>query len=93
MIAMGREFFDNLVTEYNEVDIIIKSDKDTVYRSTFNLSSISNDLYNIIYTGITTTPFLHFEDVEGDYCFINTDEILAIEFVKSRNKKIFKPKK
>ena len=43
MIAMGREFFDNLVTEYNEVDIIIKSDKDTVYRSTFNLSSISND--------------------------------------------------
>ena len=50
-------------------------------------------LYNIIYTGITTTPFLHFEDVEGDYCFINTDEILAIEFVKSRNKKIFKPKK
>lgn len=83
----------HLTTEYDEVDIIIKSDANTVYRSTYNLSRISNDLYNIINIGVETTPFIHFEDVEGDYCFINTDEILAIEFVKSRNKKIFKPKK
>lgn len=83
----------HLTTEYDEVDIIIKSDANTVYRSTYNLSCISNDLYNIINIGVETTPFISFEDVEGDYCFINVEEILAIEFVKSKSKGLFKPKK